>query len=99
MNLDKHPKTQDLINLIKECDDRAGPHVLWVARNGDVNLSRETPPDSDLQLKFVAFEAGNEYVGPKAAEDSDWIKELFAILKKKWREAKGKANAELIDQL
>lgn len=103
MNMEKNPKVEELLELIKDCDDRATNHVLWVAKNGDVHVSRipkDTPPVNlqDAQLRFETFEAGNEYVGPKAAEDRDWIGELFDTLTNSWPKAKGAPVVASLDQ-
>ena len=107
MNLEQNPTPDELRELIATCDDRAGHHVLWVAKNGDVHVTRvpkdRAPGDfeddwPDLQLRYEPFQAGNEYVGPEAAADSDWINELFDALTREWPNARGKQRAELIGQ-
>ena len=107
MNMNKNPKVEELRELIRACDDLAGHHVLWIAKNGDVHVSRvpkdKTPvgfqeAQPDVQLRYETFEAGNEYVGPEAAKDDSWIKQLFDALTKEWPKAKGKPEAECIDQ-
>jgi hypothetical protein len=106
MNLDNHPTVEELRDLLRRCDDRAGHHVLWVAKNGDVHVSRvpkgkmpvgfqEVEPE--MQLRYETFEAGNEYVGPEAAEDESWVKQLFDALVKEWPKAKGKTTVECVD--
>src|ERR1700677_3323874 len=107
MNMNKNPTVEELRELIRAWDDLAGHHVLWVAKNGDVHVS-EVPKDMtpvgfqedqpDMQLRCETFEAGNEYVGPEAAEDGDWIKQLFDALTNEWPKAKGKQKVEYIDQ-
>lgn len=107
MNLNQHPTIEELRELIRACDDLAGHHVLWVAKNGDVHVSRvpkdkrpvgfeETHPD--MQLRCETFEAGNEYVGPDAAQDGDWIAQLFDTLTREWPRAKSKPEVEYIGQ-
>lgn len=107
MNMEQNPTGEELRELIRSCDDLAGHHVLWIAKNGDVHVSRlpkDAAPDSfdetqpDVQLRCETFVAGNEYVGPGAAEDNDWINELFATLTSKWPRAKGKPQVEHVDQ-
>jgi hypothetical protein len=107
MNLENNPTVEQLRDLLRECDDRAGHHVLWVAKNGDVHVSR-VPKDKtvigfqedkpEMQLRYETFEAGNEYVGPDAAEDEGWVNELFEALVKDWPKAKGKPAVEHVDQ-
>jgi hypothetical protein len=103
MNLEKKPTIDELRALIGVCDDLAGHHVLWVAKNGDVHITRvpknQTPPvQPDMQLRYETFEAGNEYVGPKAAADDDWINELFEALTREWPRAKSEPVFEPIDR-
>ena len=107
MNMNQNPTVEELRELIRACDDLAGHHVLWVAKNGDVHVSR-VPKDKtpvgfeeaqlDMQLRCETFEAGNEYVGPEAAQDDDWIEQLFDALTKEWPKAKSKPEVEYIGQ-
>jgi hypothetical protein len=98
MNLDAHPTKDQLRELIGPCDDRAGHHVMWVTRAGEVKLSRISRDASlvafdqdhpEMQLRCEPFRAGNEYVGPEAAQDERWVAELFERLLRGWRQAKG----------
>lgn len=107
MNLDNNPTVEQLRALLAECDDQAGHHVLWVAKNGDVHLSRvpkdKTPvgfqeSESEMQLRYETFQAGNEYVGLEAAEDEAWVRQLFDALVKEWPKAKGRQAVEYVDQ-
>lgn len=107
MNLENNPTVEELRDLLRKCEDQAGHHVLWVAKNGDVHVSR-VPKDNthmglpeaepEMQLRYETFEAGNEYVGPEAADDESWVKELFEALVKEWPKAKGKLTVEYVDQ-
>ena len=107
MNLENDPTIDELRDLLRNCDDRAGHHVLWVARNGDVHLSRvpkDTTPvgfqdaEPEMQLRYETFQAGNEYVGPDAADDTAWVTELFDALVREWPAAKDKQSVEYVDQ-
>jgi hypothetical protein len=51
-----------------------------------------------MQLRCETFLAGNEYVGPDAAEDDEWIFTLFESLRKEWSQAKGKPAVAYIPQ-
>jgi hypothetical protein len=106
MNLNINPAPEQLRELIRQCDDSAGNHVLWVKKSGDVELAQipvGQPADGfekthpDLQIRFETFEAGNEYVGPEAAADDEWISELFDRLTASWTKAKGKAEVAYVD--
>lgn len=107
MNLEHNPTVAELRSLIQGCDDRAGHHVLWVARNGEVHLSRipkDKPPvvvpngSPEMQLWYEAFQAGNQYVGPEAAEDETWVRQVFDALVTEWPKAKDKPTPGHIDQ-
>jgi|SRR5580704_7304010 hypothetical protein len=107
MNMEKGPTVQELRELINAQNDRAGHHVLWVAKTGDVRVSM-VPEDltpvgfedehPEMQLRLETFQAGNDYVGPNAANDVDWINQLFEALKKEWAQAKGKREVQYVDQ-
>ena len=108
MNLNTNPKIEELRELVKRCDDAAGHHLLWVSRDGDVEVSRipkTAPPNGlinghpNMQMCFETFQAGNEYVGPDAADDTEWIAELFDNLVNEWPKAKGKPNVAHIGKL
>jgi hypothetical protein len=99
MNLDNAPTTEELSQLLAPCNDSAGHHVLWVSRAGEVNVSCVSPDlpsgsfdqtHPDMQLRYETFQRGNEYVGPDAAGDEEWISELFNSLLNEWTLAKGK---------
>src|SRR5262245_7917384 len=99
MNLNTNPTIEQLRELIRQGDDSAGHHVLWVKKTGEVELSRlprdRTPSGleqahPEMQLRYEPFLAGNEYVGPEAADDQEWVAELFDRLRKEWPKAKGR---------
>jgi hypothetical protein len=105
MNLNSNPTVEQLRELIRRCNDSAGHHVLWVKKSGEVELSSvpqdQTPIEfqeahPNIQIRFETFLAGNEYVGPEAAEDEEWVSELFDRLVKEWSKAKGKPDVTYI---
>jgi hypothetical protein len=105
--MDKHPTVDELRELISSCDDLSGHHVLWVAKNGDVYVSQiprdKTPigfeeANPNMQLRCETFVAGNEYVGPEAAKDDEWLNQLFQTLEEEWPHAKRQPRVEYIDQ-
>jgi hypothetical protein len=89
MNLKDHPTIEQLRELIKQNDDHSGHHLLWVKKNGDVELTR-IPRDKtvtwfqrkhpEMQLHYEMFPIGKEYVGPEAAADNEYMAKLFASL-------------------
>ena len=83
--------------LIRARNDRASHHVLWVANDGEVHVSpvpKDTTPlgfqqsHPEMKLRLGTFEAGNGYVGAEAAEDRDWINQLFDAVAREWSKAK-----------
>jgi hypothetical protein len=107
MNLGNSPTVEELRDLLRSCDDYEGDHILWVAKNGDVHLSLASRDDTspgvkeaapEMQLWYETFEAGNEYVGPDAAGDFAWVKQLFDALVKNWPNAKGRQSVEYVGQ-
>ena len=108
MNLNANPTPDQLRELIRDCDDAAGNHILWVRKTGEVELStvpvNQTPAGlernhPEMQIRFETFLAGNEYVGPEAAQDDEWISELFAGLVGEWSRAKGRLEVVSIDPI
>lgn len=107
MNMEQTPTVEELRRLILACDDLAGHHVLWVDKCGDVRVSQiprdQTPigfeeEHPEMRLRYETFQAGNDYVGPEAAKDDEWIHQLFEALVKEWPHAKHERKVEYIDQ-
>jgi hypothetical protein len=99
MNLEADPKEDQLRDLLARYDDTAGHHLLWVKRTGEVEITllpHGQPVPSfekahpEMQMRWEPFLAGNEYVGPEAAADAEWVTDLFDRLQQEWRQAKGK---------
>lgn len=91
MNLNNNPTPEQLAELFNECDDLAGDHVLWVDSNSDVHISLvpedthfESLKDQDMKLSYHPFKKGEQYVGEKAAQNSEWVKEFFDNLVQDW---------------
>jgi hypothetical protein len=108
MNLNVSPTPDQLRELLRRCDDTAGHHVLWVKENGDVVLSRvakngalenDEKGHPEMKMRFETFLAGNEYVGPEAAQDDEWVSELFERLVREWAKARGKAEVAYVNGL
>jgi hypothetical protein len=90
MHLKKDPTKEQLKNLIAAQDDEAGDHMHWVSVEGEVFL--ETVPESltpaghaesldgRMLFRLETMRAGNDYAGPRAAEDKEWIDRVYAAL-------------------
>jgi hypothetical protein len=105
MNLNNNPTIEQLRDLLERCDDSAGSHILWVNKSGDVHLSHLSPDQSsiafqqahpDTRIQVETFLAGNEYVGPEAAADEEWVSELFEKLVTEWSQVKGRSDVVYI---
>lgn len=104
MNLNNNPTMDQLRDLLRVCDDRAGRHVMWVDRTGEVWITL-IPGDvtdfvtsrSDLQMWFRVFVPGQDYVGPSAADDIGWVEDLFFALTREWPKARGHTKAMVVE--
>jgi hypothetical protein len=111
MNLNNNPTTDQLRELIRQGDDRAGHHVFWVSQDGEVHLSmipKGQPPvwpdreHTDMKLCTEVFLIGHEYVGDEAAEDNDWVSGLFQFLLQEWpraRDSHGVTHLDVADSI
>src|SRR4051812_15475161 len=105
MNLESNPTKAELRRLLASYNDDASHHVLWVDTAGEVHITplpRVWPPGdfspapANLRLRYETFLAGKSYVGQDAADDDEWVDELFRRLSEKWQKVKGTTKAELI---
>src|SRR5215475_6979636 len=106
MNLNAAPTKEQLQQLLAQYDDRAGDHVLWVDDRGDVSITqvprgltaeafeRSSPA---MRLRCETFEKGNEYVGPEAAGDDEWVSRLFETLVREWPNAQAKGAVRYVE--
>jgi hypothetical protein len=105
MNLNSPPTQEQLRQLLAQGDDRSGHHVLWVDDAGEVHLSRVSSlsvadfekSHPNARLRFAAFWKGNDYVGPKAAADEEWVAELLASLVREWENARRRDAVVAVD--
>jgi hypothetical protein len=105
MNLNRNPTLQELRDLIAPCDDAAGVHILWVKQSGDVEIATVPRGSSlgdfrrdhpEMRLCCEPFQPGNEYVGPEAARDDEWVAELLDRLTTQWDYTSGKAEVAYV---
>ena len=106
MNLNNNPTLDDLRDLLRPWDDRAAHHVLWVDHAGDVHITElekkwpvpQPGPEvlDNALVRFETFQAGNEFVGPDAADDDEWIAATLGQLAHDWAAAKGNGAPVLI---
>ena len=107
MNLNDNPTLDDLKDIFASCDDDAGHHVLWVDKNGEVNLSvipKDLTPigfeekTTQMQIRYETFIQGNEYVGKRAAEDQSFMKRIFDSMLKNWTSREENHNVVYVDK-
>lgn len=92
MNVHTRPAPAELAAVLARCDDRAGPHVLGVARDGDVRVISIAPGEShgdvagrsELRFWYEVFPAGCEYTGPSAARDVEYVESLYVAILRDW---------------
>lgn len=83
--------------LIETGRDNEGPHLVWLAKNGEVHLTCMDPegpsvltPDQVFVCVYVhdTLARGGGWVGPEAASDPAWMAELHAQLTYRWKRYK-----------
>jgi hypothetical protein len=93
MNLNRRPTVQQLKSVIAGADDQAGCHVIWVSRDGTVNLTTLRsgyPPSLWAEVMagkfrfYFTVQAGEGYVGVRASNDNVWMRDLLAFLRERW---------------
>lgn len=93
MNLNANPTEQELSKLIAACDDKAGHHILWVSKSGDVvitQLNNESPigfqnNTPSMAMRYETFQQGNDYVGKNAAKSQSHVSMLLRDLITEWK--------------
>lgn len=72
--------------MISQADDRIH-NQLRVSKTGYVFISKEVGNQNlaNVKFRFETFMAGNGYVGPKAASDSEYIKDEYDELMLAWQ--------------
>jgi hypothetical protein len=102
MNLNNNPTKQQLRDLTARMDDRAGSHVIWVTKQGEVvvtcvpfgsSLDEFVQAHPEMQMYYETFEVGMGYMGEEAAADDEWIDELFDNLLTEWAKARAQPEA------
>ena len=95
MNLAKKTSETELQTLLASADDNSGSHVLWVENNGEVHLDNVSRSvrladgqpiwfGPKARFRWETFCQGNDYVGPKAAGDPEWVSKLYREIVYLW---------------
>jgi hypothetical protein len=93
MNLNSAITQEQLRDLLRRADDTSADHVLWVSVLGDVQLEALdaiSPAEfarqnaDKIAFRLETLGAGNDWVGPRAAQDDKWIERLYQALVANW---------------
>ncbi len=94
MNMNNNPTRAELKQLLGAADDGAAHHMLWVGFDGEVHVdpipSHLSPVgyyksmEDVMKIRLETFQQGNEYVGPTAEADTNWVNRVFVSLEKDW---------------
>ena len=106
MNMNSNPTIDQLQQIFTACNDKAGHHVLWIERNGEVHLDQL--PEAlgpvgfeeskfEMQCRFETYSQGAGYVGAEAAKDKDFIESVYDELVRVWPRVKGQSDIEYVD--
>ena len=106
MNLNSNPTRNELTILLSTCDDNEAHYMLWVNHQGEVNISpvpNELTPVGfeqslpDIKMRYETFELGNEITGSNAANDENWVSELFSSLISEWASNSSESGVKYVD--
>ncbi|MPR37221.1 hypothetical protein [Salmonirosea aquatica] len=89
MNLNQHPTLDQLCKLVASVDDDRYSHILFVTKDGEVHLPplrADTANEDILQFVLDSFMISKGYLGWQAAQDPEWMDELFSELNAHWVE-------------
>src|SRR5262249_27371091 len=84
MNLNDNPTLEQFRELLRQHDDRAGHHVLWVREDGEVMLTCLPKGEDDprklptyehrhMRIRYDTFARGRGYVGEAGAAEDWWM--------------------------
>lgn len=85
MNLNNKFTTADVENLLASKDDSQN-RQLRVDSNGQAYLSDIVGNRNieGLAFRLESWQAGNDYTGPKAAANSDFVSRIEKVLRDNW---------------
>lgn len=88
MNMNDNPSVDELAALLAIQDDKEHSHRIWVGYDGRVHISK-VPDDEEYimenaKFRYEVLNAGNDYVGPNAAADMDYVSRELEYLKRDW---------------
>lgn len=72
--------------LIASADDSCDNQIR-ITKDGRIYISEEVVGAEDIEhlhSRYETYEAGNDYVGPNAAQDEAYVKRLYDEIKRNW---------------
>lgn len=95
MNLSANPTLDQLRHLLAAQDDTTGLHAIWVDNHGNVYISTyirntdgsalERMLENSRRFSYRVWTPESGFVGEEAANDDNWVRELFDDLLKDWQ--------------
>jgi hypothetical protein len=85
LNLNENLTVEKVKQFIASCDDSVNRQIR-VTQGGIVFIS-DTIAAQNIEgtaFRLETFIAGNDYLGIKASEDSEWVERIYNVLKKNW---------------
>lgn len=77
--------TEENVGRLLASRDDSEHSQLCVTRDGFAFIRGRSKEDVDsLLFRLESWVAGNGYVGPEAADDPEWRKRIFNVLKSNW---------------
>jgi hypothetical protein len=77
---------ENVARLIASASDKTRAQ-LQVTKFGIVSISSKRivgGDDEHLTFCLESFSPGTDHVGPKAAQDDDWVKRIYKVLRENW---------------
>lgn len=106
MNMNEGGTGEELKALLIRAKDDEGHHVIWISRDGEVNVTR-LPDDINpagfedrfpsCLIRYETAIQGNGYVGSKAAEDPKYVQRLLTAFHRDWGLYEGAEESTYID--
>ena len=77
---------EEFQKLIASADD-SRDNQIRITKDGRIYISEGVvgaEDIEDLHSRYETYEAGNDYVGPNAAQDEAYVKRLYDEIKRDW---------------
>ena len=77
---------EEFRKLIASADD-SRDNQIRITKDGKIYISEEivgAEDIEDLHSRYETYDAGNDYVGPNAAQDEAYVQRLYNEIKQDW---------------